>query len=373
MKRAQLLLTEEISQAIKKLSRDQGVSQSETVRQLLLRSLAFSEKAVDTVKKSILEQPRGNMAMDRVNFDELEISRLVGMWDKGAKVINWEPFKFGYSNKIYKVNIAEKDPVVLKIAVVPQRYDKLAAEIKLVGKLAGRGIPLPEIVFSMTNRLIYKYPFVIYRFIDGENLMEVIDNLPKQVLAEIAESLGEMTAKLHKATQGDVIDFGRERIYKDWVDFVTEIMDNGIFKMKENNLRADLVKKVENLYAEIKGSLVEPNGYSFIHRDLQAMNILVKGPQIVGLLDFESAMSGDYLYEFAFLEGLLFDRYPVAREPFYKGYRKNGRLPENYKEIIGFYTVMSKMYFIQRAIEYKEPDRFKENFDYLDRFFRSGF
>lgn len=372
MKRAQVLLTEDIFRAVKKIAVEQNISQSEAVRQLLSRSLDLSSSKNASVKRNPLEQPRGNMAMDRANFDELDIPRLVAMWDKKARVLGWEPFKFGYSNKIYKVKLEAKDPVVLKIAVVPQRYDKLAAEIKLVRKLAGRDIPLPEVLFSMTNRLEYKYPFVIYRYIDGDNLMEVIGDLPKSSLVKISEHLGRLSANLHKATYEHVIDFGRERIYKDWVDFVTEIMDNGLFKMRENNLRVDLIRKAEVLYAGIKGSLVEPNSYSLIHRDLQAMNLLIRDGKIVGVLDFESAISGDYLYEFAFLEGLLFDCYPVTREPFYRGYRKEGRLPENYQEIIKFYAVMSKMYFIQRAIDYKEPDRYKENFDYLERFFRRG-
>lgn len=369
MRRVQILLPEDLFYEVRTLSRDQRVSQSEVVRQLLTRSLILSGMNDSSKKKSLLEQPRGNMAMDRVDFHEMEIAQIIGMWNRKAKVLGWEPFKFGYSNKIYKVELKGMQPVVLKIAVVPQRYDKLAAEIKLVRKLAGHDLPLPEVLFSMNNRLEYKYPFVIYRLIDGDNLMEVIDSMPKSDLGKVAENLGEISAKLHKATYEHVIDFGKERVYADWVDFVTEIMDNGIFKMKENNLRIDLVKKIEVLYEGMRKTLVEPNAYSLIHRDLQAMNVLVDGSRIVGVLDFESAMSGDYLYEFAFLEGLLFDRYPGSREAFYNGYRKRGRLPENYQEIIGFYTVMSKLYYIQRAVDYKEPDRFKENFDYLERFF----
>ena len=45
---------------------------------------------------------------------------------------------------------------------------------------------------------------------------------------------------------------------------------------------------------------------------------------------------------------------------------------DNYQEMIDFYAIMTKVYYIQRAIEYDEPDRLKENFDYLERYFKKA-
>ena len=124
--------------------------------------------------------------------------------------------------------------------------------------------------------------------------------------------------------------------------------------------------KYDQLSKTIEGGLLkltEPERYVLVHRDLQPQNINwdLRNSKIVGIFDFESAMSGDFMFDFALLERGLFKEYPLVKKGFYDGYGLRYKFPAGFEKTIEFYALMHLVYFFMRSVQEGWPERVKIN------------
>ncbi|KXK27369.1 MAG: Hygromycin-B 4-O-kinase [candidate division WS6 bacterium OLB20] len=94
----------------------------------------------------------------------------------------------------------------------------------------------------------------------------------------------------------------------------------------KNNL-GTFQTEFDRIYAELKKSIPDYNSRHLVHSDLINRNVLFDKGRITAVLDWGSALYGDYMYDLAWL--LFYDQYVNGLSPDFKsvaleGYRDSG-------------------------------------------------
>jgi len=162
-------------------------------------------------------------------------------------------------------------------------------EIDLLIFLRKHGFPCPEPVADRKGRHYREWAgkcVSLYRYIDGHGLTR------KHIAAQL-ENAGRTLATLHgigKAYKKGVESrFNFERVADLYADVRARLP--GYFK----NVTRTLDDEADYLQHYLEAKL--PKG--IIHGDLYPDNLLFKGQKIVGVLDFEAAGRGKFIYDMA--------------------------------------------------------------------------
>lgn len=304
----------------------------------------------------------------RSTVEPREIQRLVKRaWPK-ALVLKIKPLAYAFTNKTFLLELeGGPERVVLKISAQPDRYDRLRSEVSLIKRLTTEtSLPLPEILYEDLSGREFVHPFVFYSFLPGTNLVDAIDNIKS--LPRLGQELARVALEIHKIKFPEAqFSLGQPEKETNWRNLINEKIERGLQKLAEAEYPK--LTKLKGYLKEARPLLSEPENYSLVHRDFQAQNIHwdEKSQKIVGLFDFESAMSGDHHFEFNFLERYLFRAYPEVANTFYPTYAKGGKLQENFRELVRFYGVVRDLYFFVRDIEYREFDRSQKALESIEK------
>lgn len=303
----------------------------------------------------------------QIDFDEKLLESVVSKSLGKSKVLENRYLSYAYTNKTILMRFDDGTKVVVKVSVKEDRYPKLALEIELIERLLKDSkIPVPAILFKDLEMKEFPYPFVIYSFLDGTNLVDAIDEI--QDKGEVGVDLAWIAFELHKFDYPEPkFSLASKGQAQSWKQIITETCENGLKTLKDNNYErlSELEKWVTNHISLV----VEPKQYSLIHRDLQPQNIHwnIQEKRIQGVFDFESAMSGDFYFEFNFLERNLFKTYPEIKKSFYEAYNKHTPLRKDYDRLVLFYEVVRDLYFYPRDIKYGELDRANGDIESIER------
>lgn len=327
------------------------------------------------MKKEEINQIQNNLTMStnkpissQVSLDNKLVGKLLSSVFGNSAVEEIRYLSYAFTNKTALVRLSgEREKVVVKICVKEDRFPKLELEAQLIERISRETeLPVPQILHKDFSRERFLYPFVIYSFLPGENLVDSIVHINDKT--KLGAELGRLASQLHQIIF-DKPSFSLASVEKtpQWTMIIGIICQRGIRCLRENNYSR--TEDVEN-YVKKKISIVqEPKKYCLIHRDLQPQNLHWdnQSEKIVGLFDFESAMSGDHHFEFNFLERKLFKTYPETRETFYSSYAEQGQLGQNYKELVKFYEVVRDLYFYDRDTHYGELDRANGDIESIER------
>jgi aminoglycoside phosphotransferase (APT) family kinase protein len=303
----------------------------------------------------------------QAEFDESKFKELVSKIFEGKDIEELRYLSYAYTNKTMLVRFADGVKVVAKVSIKEDRFKKLALEVELVKRLKKEtSLPVPDVLHSDQSRESFEYPFVIYSFLNGENLVDSIEHIKDK--AKVGEELAKLTAGIHSVKlPSPKFSLTTEDEDEKWVDIIRQTCSDGIDALKHNHYeRAGDIEK----YVKENITLVsEPKEYTLIHRDLQPQNIHwnSKNSFIQGIFDFETAMSGDPVFEFNFLERQLFKVYPEIKKAFYPTYAKLSTLPDNLEGLVKFYEVTRDLHFYPRDIKYGELDRANGDIESLER------
>lgn len=128
-------------------------------------------------------------------------------------------------------------------------------------------------------------PFAVYERLSGEVLCQ------KMVTSERAFSVGAALGRVHTAPLGD-LQVGPSRFDFDGIlERLVRVRESG---------RKDLLPAVERLEVLVRNLRTERRGdlpQGLIHGDLFRDNVLIEGDQVIGLLDFESASRGPFVFD----------------------------------------------------------------------------
>jgi len=292
----------------------------------------------------------------RVTISEEEIADLVHSFDAKAVVQSVAPLPHGFNNKISLVT-TDTNKYVVKISVAEDKFKKLAVEADILEKLAAQtDLPVPKVLHSDFSQTTFAFPFAIYSYVSGENLVDCIEQVADKKV--IGQELARAVAAIHSIHYpAAYFSLSSDKPDASWQAALRKKYDEAWPYFAQSGLPfVDTVRQeLETGFANLK----EPTSYTLIHRDLQPQNFHwdLTTNKLVGLFDFETAMSGDFLYEFSLLERNLFRLYPEIKESFYQTYSDISPLPENYPQQIAFYLLNQLVYFYMRSVQKSEDDR----------------
>lgn len=160
-------------------------------------------------------------------------------------------------------------------------------EIQLNLRLAREGVPVARPLLPRSGGSFALYrgkPFSVYERLEGDSLRQ------REVTPRVARALGAALARVHLARlEGLTIPEGR---------FGEPQLRQRLATVRASG-RSELlpaVERIEGLLTKLASERkVLPSG--LIHGDLFRDNVLVRGDEIVGLLDFESACRGAFVYD----------------------------------------------------------------------------
>lgn len=305
----------------------------------------------------------------QVDLDASYLDRVIQKTFENAAIREVRHLSYAYTNKTILVRLGgvRENKVVVKICVKKDRFPKLKLEADLIHRASTEvGLPVPKIINKDFSLKIIPYPFIIFSFLPGENLADAIIHIEDK--GKLGQEIAQIASKIHTIKVDEPHFSLAEKIkYKSWVEIVETVCATGIKRLREN--KYSRTTEVERYVSDNIKCVREPEKHTLIHRDIQPQNLHWdnKLKKIVGVFDFESAMSGDYHFEFNFLERMLFKAYPIVRTSFYNTYAKHNKLQENYEQLVRFYEVVRDLYFYDRDIDYGELDRADAAIESIER------
>lgn len=214
------------------------------------------------------------------------------------------PLKFsliagGHSNLTYRCVDAQGKAYVLRrppLGHVLESAHDMGREHKIVSALQGSAVPVAEICGLCKDVAVNEAPFYVMRFVDGAVFNGIEDAQPFSMSdrAGIAEHVVEILAELH-AIDPDAVglgDLGRKEAYlarqlKRWTKQWEATKTHEIPEMEECARRlADLPEQV---------------GASIVHGDYRVGNMIMQGPRVEAVLDWELCTLGDPLADVGYL------------------------------------------------------------------------
>ena len=236
---------------------------------------------------------------------------------------------------------------------------ELRSELEWMQALAEAGIHTPTIIPAADGELFVDYcadglpgtlQVDLFEWIEGEQLGSVEGGVADESAVEHTfGSLGELAAQVHNQAVSWRLPDGFVRHAWDAEGLAGERPFWGRFWEIEkagDEERALLARARARIYEELSALPKSPGGYSMIHADFAAENILVDGKDL-RLIDFDDAGFGWHLFELVtalfFIQGE--DYFERAREALITGYRKHRQLDEKTLELM-------PLFFLARGTTY---------------------
>jgi homoserine kinase type II len=220
-------------------------------------------------------------------LNKREIGEIIATYGL-PKATSVREIRQGSVNTHYFVETA-KGKFVVKIDEVKSEID-VKREQDLLVFLRKHGFPCPVPLADRNNRHYRDWggkSLSVYRHIDGR----FID--PEDVSLAQLENIGRVLADLHlfgKAYKKGIENrFGFDRVAEIYLDV------RGRLPHYFKKITRTLDDEIEYLHHYLEGKL--PKG--IIHGDLFADNLMFKGEKVVGVLDFEAACRGKFVFDLA--------------------------------------------------------------------------
>ncbi|MHA4807525.1 aminotransferase class III-fold pyridoxal phosphate-dependent enzyme [Flavitalea flava] len=241
-----------------------------------------------TGHKSAMEQDI-DAPQKTTSFSEQEIIGLVaehyGLTVR-VKTLN------GYEEQNFLMQGTNEKKYILKIATDAQGYDFLDAQLKIIGLLSGPGLADKFQKYQLNRNgseitLIKRgginYYLRVLSYLEGEFWVEASQH-PEELLLDLGRFLGGMDLALR-----DFKHLAMHRHYE-WDIATTLDARRNLRHIKDHERR-----RIAGYFFQQFETVVTPQQYSlrkaYIHNDANDYNVLVKGSQVSGLIDF-----GDMVY-----------------------------------------------------------------------------
>lgn len=295
----------------------------------------------------------------------------------------------GISNINYGVEIENPNQkILLRIKTKQSTEWKLICEntaLKLLGESSV--VPVPTPIKLDTSKSIIDNLYLIESWIGGENFDDILPRIHQNERISLSQEMGEYLANIHSiefkhfsviANEGDINrTFFLEKLkFNKWKDYILNLMDTKLKFCVENKLLED------DFATKIK-SYIKNNSYLLdikpkpvlVHRDYLPKNILIKyigdKLKISGILDFEHSIAYHNEWDFVKPKWWLFEKYPETEEAFMNGYKRYGKLSEDFKDRLKIYELIESIIHLSYFIRIKQKDMFNECKGRINRIVKS--
>jgi aminoglycoside phosphotransferase (APT) family kinase protein len=199
----------------------------------------------------------------------------------------------GRLNSVARIN----DTFVLRWREPTRSTGSLKREAALLERLNGR-VRTPECLASGIDEHLGEY--LVQRWIDGQNLLEAWLTNPDATTREWwmlqwIESIKAIHSE--RFPRPGELPEGRLKEYPSWRNYMESRIRKRMDQlMRVSGIDRQLVLAAER-YVRREAPVLEDGPFCLIHRDLHFANVLVDGPHLAAVLDFELAESGPIDYE----------------------------------------------------------------------------
>jgi homoserine kinase type II len=295
--------------------------------------------------------------IDRKELDDIIVDYGLG------KLVQSDGFARNSVNTHYLLNTS-KGKFLLKIDEVKSELE-VKREIDLLLFLKKHGFPCPQPIADRKGRHYREFGgrcVSLYKHVPGELIP------PDEVGLAQLENIGRVMADLHLIGKGykKGIDnrFSFERVYELYRD-VREKLPTYFRRIVRT-----LDEEIDYLRFYLEGKL--PKG--IIHGDLFSDNVLLKGEKVVGIVDFEAACRGKFVFDLAtavnalcFVEG----EYQLRRfEAFIAGYESLRTLSlaewDAFPNELRFSALRFTVSRLKDLVLRPEDDRFRASRDFQE-------
>lgn len=227
-------------------------------------------------------------------------------------VLNVEDVPESFSSDVYKLTLARGETVYVKI---PFNKDKLFREFQMLETLKDV-IPVPKVLDIWYGD----------ESTTGALLLSAIQGLPctGDIDEKLSFQIGMYLAMLHEVkTPGygyHVTDGFKLLDPNDWRLHIQSNFEKWKEPCKEI-LDSTLYERCILHFDGIISALPEPDRPCIVHMDFRPGNILVKGNEVAGIIDFESARGGSSEVDFTKVNRYIWEVNPRTKIPFIEGYQ----------------------------------------------------
>jgi aminoglycoside phosphotransferase (APT) family kinase protein len=237
-----------------------------------------------------------------------EVERIFARHRLGA-VRLVEPLPGGQLNTALRVNRTH----VLRYREASVATGSLIREVAVLKLLAGR-VPAPEVEASGIDDILGEY--VIHKWIPGQNLLQAWLENPDVAVREwwirewIAAVQGIHEERFPRCGE---LPHGELKEYPTWRGYIEARVRKRLdLLMRIPTSDRALVLTTER-YLRRQAPVLEDGPFCLVHRDLHFANVLVEGPRVAAIVDFELAEVGTPDYELDTIFRFL--RYPWLFAP----------------------------------------------------------
>jgi aminoglycoside phosphotransferase (APT) family kinase protein len=257
-----------------------------------------------------------------------------------------EELGHGWFNVAYKIRLRDGRLVVLKIAPPPDvevmTYERGAmatelAALRLIGEHTT--VPVPNVDFADQSHELCDADYFFMSFIDAENfgVLREEGRLSKAERTSYREALGAVNRQLNEIRGswfGPLEGPGESTWRACFLGKMEDVLGDGERQDVDLGYGYDVVREAISARADALEEVVEPR---FVEWDLFPLNAMVRGGEIVGIIDHERAFYGDPLIEAGFV-GIDLPEVFGDPAPFMRGYG-HGELTENERRRRWLYTL----------------------------------
>lgn len=190
--------------------------------------------------------------------------------------------EIGFTNKVYLIN----DEYILKVCEDEGNERKFEMEVFLYDFFKDK-IAVPQIELYDNTKKIYNKFFMIYPKIEGDNLYSKWHLLNNTERKSIVGQLCNILRIINNAQYDEFIDKFNDSFSNNWKGKIVNRIQNSLIKVEQENLLSpELIGTIKKFVSDNQNVLDEQK-IGLVYWDAHFDNILVRGTEIVGILDFE--------------------------------------------------------------------------------------
>jgi aminoglycoside phosphotransferase (APT) family kinase protein len=216
----------------------------------------------------------------------------------------------GQFNNTYLIELADRDPVILRVAPPPERavfwHERflMRRELAMQPLLAPIAPLLPTILMSDFTHQILERDYLFQRLMPGELWWDVEGDLTAEEHNDLWRQFGRLVQAI-SSVQGEafgLVHSGPQ--FPTWSLTLLEWLERTITDANKSSLDTGLLCRLLAIVHDHTSFLDEITCPRLMHGDLWLFNLLIKrnkeGPRIVGVLDADRGSWGDPLADWTF-------------------------------------------------------------------------
>lgn len=296
------------------------------------------------------------------------VEKMVQLAYPDKKLISHELISGGCANLNIKIQLEnEKHPLILRVYLrdkdAAYREQKLAALLKEIPlrSSARQAVPVP-----LTHHIgeIEGHHFAITEFMPGISLRDFLLNNTPDAISAIMSEVGTILSKItaHEFSEAGFLNKELE-VIPDEFDNVIKFAQNCLNdKTVLSVLDPSVIAEIKKVIAQYAYLFLTDNEKHLVHGDFDPANILVDNINgswvITGILDWEFAFSGSYLWDVANMLRYAHKMPHEFQSSFTEAMEKNGiTLPTYWRTIVHLLNLSSLLDLLKRSDPQNHPNR----------------